>query len=114
MHEAVSDVLFERAQEADGVSRMVLISMLAHALLLAALVIMPASWRASRAVDVTAMTISLSSGTGPDTGGLTPISGRPVQAVAAETKPAAVAPPAPKAPEMVAPEPKAPPSRSTP
>jgi protein TonB len=114
MHEAVSDILIERAQESDGVNRMVLFSLLAHGLLLAALVIMPASWRTSRDVDVTAMTITLSSGTGPDTGGMTPISGRPVQEVAAETKPAPVAPPAPKAPEMVAPETKVSPPKTPP
>ncbi len=110
MHEAVSDVLLDRAREADGVNRMVLVSLLAHTILIAALVVMPASWRSSsRSADVTPMMITLSSaGTGPDAGGLTPISGKPVQEeVPAVSKPAPIAPPAPKAPEMVAPEPAA-------
>ena len=58
---------------------------------------MPASWRMRRpTADVTPMMITLSGGTGPDAGGMTPIPGQPVQEVAAETKPAPVAPPAPK------------------
>lgn len=120
MHEAVSDVLLDRAREADGINRMVLVSLLAHTILIAALVVMPASWRSpSTSADVTPMMITLSNaGTGPDAGGLTPISDRPVQEEApAESKPAPIAPPAPKAPEMVAPElaakltPKVPPKR---
>jgi protein TonB len=117
MHEAVSDVLLERAREADGITRMVLVSLLAHTILIAAVVAMPASWRAhSTQANVTPMMITLSNaGTGPDAGGLTPISGRPVQEQAlAESKPAPVAPPAPKAPEMVAPEPTAKPSPKNP
>ena len=55
MHEAVSDILVERAREADGVSRMVLVSFLAHAILVAALVVMPSSWRSSSAPPVTPM-----------------------------------------------------------
>ena len=117
MHEAVSDVLLDRAREADGISRMVLVSLLAHTILIAALVVMPASWRSpSTSADVTPMMITLSNaGTGPDAGGLTPISGRPVQEEApAESKPAPIAPPAPKAPEMVAPEPAAKPTPRVP
>jgi protein TonB len=117
MHEAVSDVLLERAREADGITRMVLVSLLAHTILIAAVVAMPASWRAhSTQANVTPMMITLSNaGTGPDAGGLTPISGRPVQEQAlAESKPSPVAPPAPKAPEMVAPEPTAKPSPKNP
>ena len=117
MHEAVTDVLLERAQEADGLSRMVLVSVFAHAVLFAGLIAMPASWRShSTQSDVTPMMITLNSaGTGPEAGGLTPISGRPVQEAApAESKPAPIAPPAPKAPEMVAPEPAAKPSPKTP
>lgn len=117
MYEGVTDVLLERAHEADGLSRMVLVSVFAHGVLIAALVAMPASWRSpSTQADVTPMMITLSNaGTGPDAGGLTPISGVPVQKEApAESKPAPVAPPAPKAPEMVAPEPTAKPSPTNP
>ena len=113
MHEAVSDILLERSREADGVlSRMVLFSSLGHTILIAVLVLMPATWRMSHTNDVTPMTITLSSGGGPDTGGMTPIAGKPVQEVATESKPAPVVPPAAKPPEMV--EPKAPTAAKTP
>lgn len=109
MHEAVSDILVERARYADGAGRMMLVSLFAHATVLAAIVAMPASWRSAAVpADATPMMITISSaGTGPDAGGLTPISGRPVQEEAPTSKPQPVAPPAPKAPEMVAPEPAA-------
>ena len=45
MHEAVSDVLAERVAGADGVSRMILLSLGVHAAVIAAVVLMPASWR---------------------------------------------------------------------
>lgn len=116
MHEAVSDILVDRAREADGISRMLIVSLTAHAMLISAFVFVPAKWRsASVPPKVTPMMITLSGGTGPDTGGMTPISGRPVQVEAPpETKPAPVAPPAPKVPEMVAPEPTAKPAPKTP
>lgn len=117
MHEAVSDILLERARDGDGVSRMVLVSLFAHAILIAGLVVMPANWRnASVPPDATPMMITLSNaGTGPDAGGLTPISARPVQEEApATSKPEPIAPPAPKAPEMVVPEPAAKPAPKTP
>lgn len=116
MHEAVSDILIDRAREGDGVNRMVTVSLLAHGMLIAALVLMPGKWRvASVPPKVIPMVITLSGGTGPDTGGMTPISGRPVQVEAPpEAKPAPVAPPAPKVPEMVMPEPKAKPAPKTP
>jgi TonB family protein len=108
LREAVSDVLAERAAEADGVSRTVLLSVGAHATVIAAIVLMPASWRSvSIPAEVTPMMISLQGGTGPDAGGITPISGRPVQAVAPpDARPKAETPPAPKPPEMVAPSEK--------
>jgi TonB family protein len=117
MHEAVSDILLERARDGDGVSRMVLVSLFAHAMLIAALVVMPASWRnASPSPDATPMMITISNaGTGPDAGGLTPISNRPVQEEApATSKPEPITPPAAKVPEMVAPEPAAKPVPKTP
>lgn len=115
MQESVSDILVDRAREADGLSRMVLVSLTAHAMLIVALVVTPAKWRvASIPPTVTPMTIVLGGGPGPDTGGMTPISGRPVQVEAPpETRPAPVAPPAAKVPEMVepttTPAPKTPP-----
>lgn len=109
MHEAVSDVLSERAGDVDGVGRMVLLSLAAHAVLILALVLMPAGWRSGAVpAEVTPMMISLQGGSGPDAGGITPIAGRAVQVEAPpEARPKPEAPPAPKAPEMVAPEPAA-------
>jgi protein TonB len=114
VQESVSEILVDRAREADGLSRMVLVSLAAHAMLIVALVVTPAKWRvASIPPKVTPMVITLSGGTGPDTGGMTPIAGRPVQVEAPpETKPSPVAPPAPKVPEMV--EPTAKPAPKTP
>ncbi len=116
MHEAVSDVLVERARDADGVSRTVLLSLGAHAALLAGLVLMPASWRsAATPADVTPMMISLQGGSGPDAGGMTPIAGRAVQVEAPpDARPKPETPPAAKAPEMVAPDPTARPAAKTP
>jgi protein TonB len=115
MHETVSDILLERSRESDRVGQMVLISCLVHALLFGAVAVIPSSWRMSRnSSDVTPMTITLSSGGGPDTGGMTPIAAKPVQEVAMDAKPAPVAPPVSKPPEMVAPEPKATPTAKTP
>jgi len=114
MHESVSDILLERSQPADGLNRMVLYSLLGHTILIGAIALMPAGWRTSRGSDVTPMMITLSGGTGPEAGGMTQMSNKPVQEVATDTKPTPVVPPAPKAPEMVAPEPKATPAPKNP
>ena len=102
MHEAVSDILVERARTEDGVSRMVLLSLFAHAALIAVLVVTPASWRlGSVSPAATPMMITLGGGSGPDAGGMTPMAARPAQL---EAKPTSQPTPAAKAPEMVAPE----------
>jgi len=100
MHEAVSDILLERSRETDRVGQMLVISGLAHATLIAAVILIPSSWRMSlHSTDVTPMTITLSSGSGPDTGGRTPISTNSVQEVAATTRPAPVTAPYPNRPK---------------
>jgi protein TonB len=105
VHEAVSDVLVERARGNDGMSRMVMLSLAAHAGLIAGLILMPAGWRAPAArAEATPMMISLDGGSGPKAGGLTPIAAPPVETAAPDAKPKVNAP-APKVPEMVAPEP---------
>jgi TonB family protein len=112
VHEAVSDILVDRAREADGISRMVMLSLLGHGVLIAVLVLLPAAWRSgSVPADAAPMMITLSGGTGPDAGGRTPIAGRAVQEVTPTVKPRPDTPPAPKPPEMIAPNPaaKAPP-----
>jgi TonB family protein len=111
VHEAVSDILIERARETDSIGQMVLVSLFAHASLIAVLVLLPASWRSgSVSPEATPMTITLAGGTGPDAGGMTPISTRPVQVEA----PATTTPPAAKAPEMVEPAPATKPVPKTP
>jgi TonB family protein len=106
MREAVSDILIDRSREVAGVNRMILVSLVAHAALLAALALMPASWRSgSHQVKTTPMMISLGGSPGPDAGGMTQLSNRPVQAVAPpDVKPMPQVPPAMKAPEMVVPD----------
>ena len=108
MDESVSDILIERAHEADGLSRMAIVSLTAHAMLIAALMLTRTTWQVGRVPpEIKPLMIVLAGGAAPDTGGMTPISGRPVQVEAPpEEKPAPTAPPAPKVPEMVAPEPK--------
>src|SRR5688572_15887796 len=101
MREAVSDILIERSRAAEGLSRALGLSMLAHAGLLAVIVLFPASWSAEIREQGPAMIISIGGTQGPDTPGLTSIAERPVQTVAAPNEKPADAPPAPKAPEMV-------------
>ena len=76
MEEAVSDVLDLRMRESDGLSRMIVLSLIAHGVLLAAFVLMPADWRGAKsAKNVVRMTISLNGGApGPNNGGMTQMS----------------------------------------
>jgi TonB family protein len=104
MHEAVSDILLHRAREADGLSRMVLVSFAAHAIAIAIVVLLPRGWlSAANAVQPVLMTISISGTAGPEISGMTPISGRAVQEVAAPDAKAVDTPPARPTPEMAAP-----------
>ncbi|HEX2457048.1 MAG TPA: TonB family protein [Vicinamibacterales bacterium] len=106
MREAVSDVLDLRMREPDGLSRMVLVSMAAHAAILSVIVLMPASWRMGTVQKKeTPMMISLGGAVGPNAGGMTQMSNRSVQAVAPpEAKPRAQPQPAAKVPEMTVPD----------
>jgi TonB family protein len=105
MQEAVSDILIERARDAQGMSRMVGFSILAHAALLAIIVMAPSVWMGSAELPENVMTISLGGAPGPNTGGLNPLSGTSVQRVAETTAKPLPEPPRPaaKAPEMVVP-----------
>jgi TonB family protein len=106
MQEAVSGVLIDRSRESDGLSRMLSLSLAAHAVLLAALAFAPAGWfEAEVAPRPNAITISLGGVPGQDTGGMTSIASRTVQAVTPPNARAEVTPPAAKPPEMVAPSP---------
>lgn len=108
MQEAVSAVLIGRSQAADGLSRMILISLGVHLVLLTAVALMPAGWLTSEPeAKPKVTTISLGGVPGQDTGGMTAIASRTVQAEAAPNTRAAVTPPAPKTPVMIAPSPEA-------
>jgi periplasmic protein TonB len=108
MREAVSDVLASRAREADGLSRMVLYSLVAHAVLVGLVTIVPGGWISSPPEpEVTPVMISLEGAPGQDTGGRTQVTARRVQEVAPVTKQPFTPPPAAKLPEMVVPEPAA-------
>ncbi|HEY7500450.1 MAG TPA: TonB family protein [Vicinamibacterales bacterium] len=105
MQEAVSGILVARSREADGLSRMVTVSLVAHAVVLTAIVFMPRGWLTSQIEQrSTPMMISLGGVPGQDTGGMTPIATRAIQHESPETK-APVTPPAVKPPEMIAPLP---------
>lgn len=107
MREAVSEVLLDRAQAADGLGRMVTYSFIVHAALLASLYVLPARWFVPQLeTNVAVMTIELGGTPGPATGGMTSISTSPVQEVAPpEAKPAPQPAPARDEPEMVLPSP---------
>jgi outer membrane biosynthesis protein TonB len=119
MREAVSEILLERAQITDGMSRvivrMLVLSLTAHALLIASLVFAPQFWTSTASDTSKPMLIEMGGAEGPDAGGMNTISNRPVQRVAEpDEKPSRPAPPAEKAPEMVAPSPVAKPTPPTP
>ena len=106
MREAVSDVLAGRAREADGLSRMVLYSLIAHAVLVAIVMVVPGDWLSShREPEGTPVMISLEGAPGQDTGGQTQVAARRVQEVAPVVKQPFTPPAASKTPEMVLPEP---------
>lgn len=105
MREAVSVVLSDRARQRDGLNRMLPVSLAAHVALLAAFALMPSEWHSSRVEPDAIMTISLGGTPGPETGGMTAIADRAVQALAPPDAPARIQPPlAMKVPEMVEPE----------
>src|SRR5437868_6839713 len=100
MREAVSDIITERSQAIEGVSRMVVLSVLAHAVFLTVIALKPDFWTGRQQPEADPMVISLGGAEGPEAGGLNPLSARPVQEVAApEPRPRAEPQPAPKPPE---------------
>jgi TonB family protein len=82
MQEAVSQVLTDRARETDTISRMLMVSVAAHLVLGAVVVYLPSGlFSTAREAEPNALMISLGGVEGPDTGGMTPLSGRTAQAV---------------------------------
>lgn len=102
--DAVTQILIDRSREADKISRMVVLSLIAHASVIAAVAFLPGGWGSSVKDDKTStMVISLGGAPGPRQG-MTAISEKPVQEAAPNTpKPNVQAPPALAKPEMVEP-----------
>ena len=104
----VTDVLRDRMQEPGGLENMAAVSILLHSVVIAVLLFAPGMWRGRvKEATKTIMTISLGGASGPQTSGMTPAGGRPVQEVRPPeeaAKPEAVRPPAAKTPEMTLPE----------
>jgi len=106
MQEAVSSILLSRSREADGLSRMVTMSLGAHVAILAVIAIVPAGWLTSQVpARERVTTISLGGVAGQDTGGMTPIAQRTAQEVTADARNVVRTPAA--TPEMRAPAPEA-------
>ena len=114
MREAVNEILSERAQMTDGMSRMVVLSVAAHGLLVASLLFAPDFWTTSATDKSTPMVISLGGAPGPDSGGMNTISNRAVQREAAPEEKPSPTPPAAKQTDMTVPEPAAKPVSKTP
>ena len=102
--DAVTQVLVDRSRQADNISRMVVLSLAAHAAFVAAVAFMPSIWSTTVRPDASrTMVISLGGAPGPRQG-MTAISAKPVQEVAPNPPKAnEQAPPALAKPEMVEP-----------
>ena len=114
MQEAVSSILIGRSREADGLSRMITLSLGAHVIALAAIALVPSNWLTSEVErPENAMMISLSTPADTqDTGGMTSIATRQVQEATADARTVVRTPATP--PEMVAPAPETRPSTAKP
>jgi TonB family protein len=103
--DAVTEIVTLRSREADGLSKMVGASVAVHLVAVAAVLFVPDSWFGRLKVEnENVMMISLGGAPGPQTGGLTPMGGRPVQQ--ATELPKAIEPvraPAARTPEMIEP-----------
>ncbi|HTI37835.1 MAG TPA: TonB family protein [Vicinamibacterales bacterium] len=100
--DAVTEILIDRSHEASRLGRLVLLSLLLHGVILAAIAFLPSSW-GHRDDNAAVMTIQLGGAEGPFQGRLQE-SERPVQEVAPpKAKPQPEAPPALAKPEMVEP-----------
>ena len=113
----VSDILRDRIGEPGGFSQMTAISTLVHAALVAVLILTPGRWfTAPKTEPKPVMTIMLSGGSGgPDNGGVTSISARPVQAeppAEAPKRPEPIRPPAVESPKMTVPIPTKKPAKA--
>lgn len=100
----VSSTIVARAQEPEGLRRMMMVSALGHAAAVAAFIVAPWLFDIGPKQPEVMMEISFGGAPGPVTGGMSALSGRAVQKVEPKPelpKPEPVRPPAAKTPEMV-------------
>ena len=101
--DAVTQILIGRSREADKISRMVGLSLIAHAILIAGVAFMPAGWGTAKEDNTSTMVISLGGAPGPKQG-MTAIADKAVQQAAPDAPKANTqAPPALAKPEMIEP-----------
>jgi TonB family protein len=107
MTETVTDIIVARSRQPEGLQSMVVWSSLGHILLV--VILLFSSTRIVEDRQQPVMTISLGGAPGPQTGGLTQIGARAVQAPAPPDAPPrqAITPPAPVPPKMTLPDPQA-------
>jgi outer membrane biosynthesis protein TonB len=111
--DAVTEVLLERSENVDKLSKMLIVSLVAHAAIVTAVTLLPRQWAEPRGT-APVMTISLGGPSGPQQGNNT-IAAKQIQEVAPETvKPRNEAPPALTKPEMIEPVKAAKPEPKTP
>ena len=102
--DAVTTVLVNRSRAEESLSSMLGASALAHTLLLIAVVMMPLGWFNQPAEPETVMRVTLSGAEGPNSGGLSALSARPVQQVTETPKTIEpIRPPAAQTPQMIEP-----------
>lgn len=99
--DAVSEVLADRSRDADTLARMVIVSIVGHVAFIAGVALLPTRLIAPTD-ESRSMMISLGGAPGP-VQGRNPISAKPVQEAAPESKPKNDAPPAVARPEMIEP-----------
>jgi TonB family protein len=100
----VSSTIVSRAQEPDGLQRMMVVSGIAHLIAIAAILVVPQFLSVAQHQPEVVMEIGLAAPPGPASTGMSGISGKAVQAVKKPDelpKPEPVRPPAAKTPEMV-------------
>jgi outer membrane biosynthesis protein TonB len=100
--DAVTEVLLDRRREVDRLTRMMIVSLAAHAAVITAVALAPVL-RSTPRENANVMTISIAGPSGPIQG-RNPMAGREIQeAVPQPAKPRVATPPAPPKPEMVEP-----------
>lgn len=101
--DAVTEILLDRSREADKVTQMVIVSLIAHAVFIGAVAFLPARFGETRQNNERVMNISLAGAPGP-VQGRNPISAKAVQEVAPDPAKARTdTPPALAKPEMIEP-----------